>query len=33
MLRYDPLTFDYTNHLAKTPLDDAFAGQKWTRPN
>jgi alkylhydroperoxidase family enzyme len=24
---------NYTNHLAKTPLDDAFAGQKWTRPN
>jgi alkylhydroperoxidase family enzyme len=24
---------NYTNHLAKTPLDDAFASQKWTRPN
>lgn len=23
---------NYTNHLAGTPLDDAFAGQKWTRP-
>lgn len=22
---------NYTNHLAETPLDDAFAGQKWTR--
>lgn len=24
---------NYTNHLAETPLDDAFASQKWTRPN
>lgn len=24
---------NYVNHLAKTPLDDAFASQKWTRPN
>ena len=24
---------NYTNHLAKTPLDDAFASQKWTRSN
>jgi uncharacterized peroxidase-related enzyme len=24
---------NYTNHLAHTPLDDAFASQKWTRPN
>jgi len=23
---------NYTNHLAKTPLDDAFAAQRWTRP-
>ena len=24
---------NYTNHLAHTPLDAAFAGQKWTRPD
>ena len=24
---------NYTNHLAHLPLDAAFAGQKWTRPN
>ncbi len=24
---------NYANHLAETPLDDAFASQKWTRPN
>ncbi len=24
---------NYTNHLAHPPLDAAFAGQKWTRPN
>ncbi len=24
---------NYTNHLATTPLDAAFAGQKWTRPD
>jgi uncharacterized peroxidase-related enzyme len=24
---------NYTNHLAKTPLDDAFVSQKWTCPN
>lgn len=24
---------NYTNHLAKTPLDAAFASQKWTRSN
>ncbi len=23
---------NYTNHLARTPLDDAFASQKWTSP-
>lgn len=23
---------NYTNHVAHTPLDAAFAGQKWTRP-
>lgn len=22
---------NYTNHIAETPLDDAFANQKWTR--
>lgn len=24
---------NYSNHLAGTPLDAAFTGQKWTRPN
>lgn len=24
---------NYTNHMAHPPLDAAFAGQKWTRPN
>ena len=23
---------NYTNHLAHTPLDPAWEGQKWTRP-
>lgn len=23
---------NYTNHVAHTPLDTAFAGRKWTRP-
>lgn len=24
---------NYANHIAETPLDAAFAGLKWTRPN